>query len=64
MSRVTGRIRCARLTSPRLRRVLAVLAEGKPLTTRAIVRRAQVCAVSAIVAELRAHGAESDSLAA
>ena len=48
----------AGLSSPRLQRVLRVLAPGKPVTTRTIVRRAQVCAVNAIVAELRHHGAE------
>lgn len=52
----------AGLSSPRLQRVLRVLADagarGKPVTTRTIVRRAQVCAVNAIVAELRHHGAE------
>lgn len=48
----------APLSSPRLQRVLKVLAEGKPLTTRQIVRRAGVMAVNACVAELRQHGAE------
>ncbi len=48
----------APLTSPRLQRVLAVLKDGTPHTTRAIVRKASVCAVNAIVAELRTHGAE------
>lgn len=45
-------------SSPRLQRVLAVLRPGRPLTTRQIVRRAGVMAVSACVAELRQHGAE------
>lgn len=44
--------------SPRLQRVLRVLSDGKPHTTRDIVRRAQVMAVNACVAELRFHGAE------
>ncbi len=44
--------------SPRLQRVLSVLADGKPHTTRQIVRRARVMAVSACMAELRQHGAE------
>lgn len=46
------------LTSPRLQRVLAVLSDGKPHTTRDIVRRARVMAVNACVSELRFHGAE------
>lgn len=44
--------------SPRLQRVLAVLADGRARTTRQIVRQARVMAVSACVAELRRHGAE------
>lgn len=48
----------AALTSPRLRRVLAVLRDGRAHTTRDLVRRASVMAVSACVAELRQHGAE------
>jgi len=48
----------APLTSPRLQRVLRLLADGREHTIRAIVRRAGVCAVNAIIAELRAHGAE------
>ena len=48
----------APLTSPRLRRVLSILNDGRPHTTRQIVRRAGVMAVNACVAELRAHGAE------
>mgnify|MGYP006270469785 CR=1 FL=1 len=47
----------APLSSPRLQRVLRVLADGKPHTTRSIVRKACVCAVNACVAELRQHGA-------
>ena len=47
----------APLTSPRLQRVLALLSDGKPHTTRDIVRRARVMAVNACVAELRQHGA-------
>jgi hypothetical protein len=53
-----GRIHAATLMSPRLRRVLAVLAGGKPRTTRDIVRKAGVMAVNACVAELRELGAE------
>ncbi|MBC2834691.1 hypothetical protein H7F16_04185 [Gemmobacter straminiformis] len=48
----------APLHSPRLQKVLRVLREGKPVTTRQIVRRAGVMAVNACVAELRQHGAE------
>lgn len=48
----------APLTSDRLQRVLAVLKDGKPHTTRQIVRRANVCAVNSCIAELREHGAE------
>lgn len=50
----------APLTSPRLQRVLSLLADGREHTTRQIVRRARVVAVNACVAELRAHGAEID----
>ena len=50
----------ATLSSPRLRRVLAVLADGRPHTTRAIVRKGRVVAVNACVAELRQLGAEID----
>ena len=48
----------ATLTSPRLQRVLILLSDGRAHTTRAIVRKARVMAVSACVAELRWHGAE------
>lgn len=48
----------AALTSPRLARVLRLLADGKPHTTRDIVRKAGVMAVNACISELRAHGAE------
>jgi hypothetical protein len=44
--------------SPRLQRVLSVLADGRARTTRQIVRQARVMAVSACIAELRHHGAE------
>ena len=52
----------ANLTSPRLRRVLALLADGRPHTTRDIVRRARVMAVNACVSELRFNGAEISCL--
>ncbi|KJS43523.1 helix-turn-helix domain-containing protein [Roseovarius sp. BRH_c41] len=48
----------APLTSPRLQRVLAVLKDGRPHTTREIVRRAHVVAVNSCISELRANGAE------
>ncbi len=52
-----GQIHAASLTSPRLRKVLKVLAEGQTLTTLDIVKRAKVLAVSACISELRVHGA-------
>ncbi len=58
MTRAIGHIHAAPLTSARLRRVLAVLSDGRPRTTRDIVRKANVVAVNAVVAELRQHGAE------
>lgn len=58
MSGQLGHIKAARLDSPRLQRVLQLLADGKPRTTRDIVRKARVMAVNAAVAELRHHGAE------
>lgn len=51
-------IRAAALTSPRLQRVLKLLADGRPHTTRDIVRKARVMAVNACISELRHHGAE------
>ena len=48
----------AALSSPRLQKVLRLLSDGRPHTTRDIVRRAGVMAVNACVAELRTHGAE------
>lgn len=53
-----GHIKAARLDSPRLQRVLVLLMDGKPHTTRQIVRGARVMAVNAAVSELRHHGAE------
>ena len=50
----------ATLSSPRLQRVLAVLSDGRPHTTRDIVRRGRVMAVNACVAELRQLGADID----
>lgn len=51
-------MRAGPLSSPRLQRVLRVLEDGRPHTTRDIVRRARVMAVNACVSELRHHGAE------
>lgn len=51
-------IRAAALTSPRLQRALKLLSDGRPHTTRELVRKAQVMAVNAVVSELRHHGAE------
>lgn len=48
----------APLTSPRLQAVLRALRGGRRLSTMAIIRKAGVCAVNSIVAELREHGAE------
>lgn len=48
----------AALTSPRLQRVLQLLKDGRPHTTRSIVRNGRVMAVNAVISELRHHGAE------
>ena len=42
--------------SPRLQRVLSVLADGQEHSTREIVEKAQVCAVNSIIGELRDNG--------
>lgn len=52
-----GHIHAASLTSPRLRRVLALLSDGRPRATRQIVRQARVMAVNACITELRQLGA-------
>ena len=44
--------------SPRLQRVHALLRDGEERSTMDIVLNAQVMAVSAVVSELRHHGAE------
>ena len=44
--------------SPRLQRVLNLLRDGVPRTTREIVQAADVCAVNSIISELRANGIE------
>lgn len=43
-------------SSPRLQRVLAVLADGQEHSTREIMEQAQVCAVNSIIGELRDNG--------
>ena len=49
----------ARLSrSPRLQRLHAYLRDGREHSTREIVAGANVCAVNAAIAELRANGAE------
>lgn len=42
--------------SPRLKRTVAFLADGREYSTLEIIAGAGVCAVSAVVAELRANG--------
>ena len=42
--------------STRLQRVYKLLKDGKPHTTRDIIRKASVCAVNSVVAELRSNG--------
>ena len=56
MSR-TGVIHYAKIeNSDRLRRVLAVLSDGKPHSTLEIIAYARVCAVNSCIAELRMNG--------
>jgi hypothetical protein len=57
MSKALGHIKAARLDSPRLQRVLAVLSDGRAHTTRSIIRKGHVVAVNACIAELRQLGA-------
>ena len=44
--------------SDRLARVYRLLSNGSEFTTRDIIQNANVCAVSAIIAELRENGRE------
>lgn len=54
-----GLMRAAKLaTSPRLKRVHDLLADGRERTTLDIVRFAAVCAVNSVIAELRENGAQ------
>lgn len=48
------------LTSPRLQKLLKVLADGQEHSTLDVVRRSGVLAPGTCVSELRAHGAEID----
>lgn len=48
-------MKAASMGSKRLKRVLSVLKRGSA-TTRTIIRDANVCAVSAIISELRENG--------
>ena len=47
-------------SSPRLRRVLEVLGDGRDHSTLDLISAAQVCAVNSIIAELRANGVAID----
>ena len=47
-------------TSPRLQRLLAVLADGRQHSSLELVLEARVCAISAAVSELRMNGAVID----
>ena len=54
-----GTIHAAKVdNSPRLQRVLEVLLDYKPHTTRDIIRRAFCCAVNSCISELRENGYE------
>jgi hypothetical protein len=46
--------------SERLKRVRKFLSDGKAHSTLEIIRKANVCAVSSIVAELRCNGSRID----
>ncbi|MCK5605053.1 hypothetical protein KAR91_24400 [Candidatus Pacearchaeota archaeon] len=49
-----GKIKAALLeNSPRLQRVARFLSDGKPYSTREIIKECDVCAVNSIVDELR-----------
>lgn len=50
--------KAATMSSERLQRVSRLLSDGKPHSTREIMQRAHVCAISSCVFELRANGAE------
>lgn len=44
--------------SPRLKRLLKLMKDGRARTTLEIIQQAQVCAVSTAIAELRLNGFE------
>lgn len=46
--------------SSRLQRVLKLLADGVPHSTRQIIQEANVCAVNSVIAELRDNGIDID----
>lgn len=48
------------MTSPRLQRVYCALNDGLEHSTRQLIWEADVCAVSAIIEELRANGCKID----
>lgn len=48
----------ARLSSPRLRRLLKLLRDGRPHSTRDIAKRTHILAISACISELRENGAD------
>jgi biotin operon repressor len=56
MSRM-GHIHAAGLHTPRLQKVLRLLSDGRPHSTREISRKTGAMAVNAVIAELRHHGA-------
>jgi len=48
--------------SPRLQRALAVLLRQKDwITTRSLIRRARICAVNSVIAELRENGCKIET---
>jgi hypothetical protein len=58
MGKATGHIHAAKLETPRLQRVLRLLSDGRPHTTREISRKTGAMAINAVIGELRHHGAE------
>jgi biotin operon repressor len=58
MSRACGHIHAGSLHTPRLRLVLDFLSDGRPHSTRDIVRATGSLAINAVISELRHHGAD------
>ena len=56
MTQATGAIHAAKMDSPRLQRMLALLQRGGRYTTMDVIIGAKVCAVNSIAAELRENG--------